>query len=173
MEKKIGRVYWITGLSGAGKTTIGTLLYERIRDFKPNVFRLDGDIGRWAYNDTTDYSYEARKDCAFRHARVCKMISDQGIDVVCCTISMFRDVRAWNRENIPGYVEIFLDVPMEVLMKRNQKDLYQKVTKGQEKNVAGLDLKVELPDNPDIVVCNDGSRSPQDVVDDLCGRILE
>ena len=115
-----GTVYWITGLSGAGKTTLGMLLYDMMRAKKPNVFRLDGDIARWAYNDVTDFSIEARRECAFRHARVCKMIADQGIDVICCTISLFHDVQAWNKENLARYVEIFLDVPMDILMQRNQ-----------------------------------------------------
>ena len=53
-----GKLYWITGLSGAGKTTIGTRLFERLCEAKSNVFRLDGDVGRWAYNDKVGYSRE-------------------------------------------------------------------------------------------------------------------
>ena len=77
-----GKVYWITGLSGAGKTTIGTRLFERLREEKPNAFRLDGDVGHWAYNGKVGYSSEERLDGAYSNARVCKMIVDQGIDVV-------------------------------------------------------------------------------------------
>ncbi|MBQ7497902.1 MAG: adenylyl-sulfate kinase [Selenomonas sp.] len=53
-----GKVYWIAGLSGAGKTTIGTRLFERLREEKPHVFRLDGDVGNWAYNDKVGYNHE-------------------------------------------------------------------------------------------------------------------
>ena len=163
-----GTVYWITGLSGAGKTTIGTLLFERLRECKPNVFRLDGDIGRIAYNDRIGYSKEERKEGAFRNSRVCKMIADQGIDVVCCTVSMYDDVRKWNRENFTYYHEIFLDVPMDILIKRDQKGLYSGVKSGKERDVVGVDQEVELPKNPDLIIINDGSKTPQEVVDEIC-----
>lgn len=163
MEIAAGTVYWITGLSGAGKTTLGQMVYETLRAKKPNVFRLDGDIARWAYNDVTDFSLAARRECAFRHARVCKMIADQGIDVVCCTISMFDDVRAWNRENFAQYMEIFLDVPMEVLIARNKKGMYSQASEGKMKNVMGIDQKLELPRQPDVHFINEGTEPLQEV----------
>lgn len=170
MEKH-GTVYWITGLSGAGKTTIGTLLYERIRSTKPNVFRLDGDIGRWAYNDAVGYTKEDREIGAYRNSRVCKMLADQGIDVVCCTISMFDGVRAWNRAHLDFYREIYLEVPLEVLVKRDQKGLYSKVRQGHAKDVVGMDLQLELPKFPDARVCNDGTRTPQEVLQEILRQL--
>ena len=164
-----GKVYWITGLSGAGKTTIGTRLFERLREAKPNVFRLDGDVGRWAYNDKVGYSREERLDGAYRNARVCKMIADQGIDVVCCTISMYDEVRAWNRENMENYKEVYLEVPLEVLIKRDQKGHYTSVRKGAVKDGVGMDLKLEFPKHPDVRVTNDGTLTPDEVV----AKILE
>lgn len=167
-----GTVYWITGLSGAGKTTMGTLLYQLMRREKPNVFRLDGDIARWAYNDVTDFSIEARRACAFRHARVSKMIADQGIDVICCTVSLFHEVQAWNRDHFSRYVEIFLDVPMDILERRNQNGMYQKVKAGEMKNVMGVDQEVEFPLRPDIHFVNDGRLSPKEAVQWLYQEIL-
>lgn len=164
-----GKVYWLTGLSGAGKTTIGTCLFERLREAKPNVFHLDGDVGRWAYNDKVGYSREERLDGAYRNARVCKMIADQGIDVVCCTISMYDEVRAWNRENMENYKEVYLEVPIEVLIRRDQKGLYTSVQKGSVKDVVGMDLKLEFPKHPDVRIVNDGSLTPDEVV----AKILE
>ena len=163
---KQGTVYWLTGLSGAGKTTIGYLFYNKIYEQKKKIFRLDGDIARWPYNDVTDYSIEARRECAFRHARVCKMLADQGIDVICCTISMFKDVRKWNSENLENYVEIFLDAPMDILYQRNQKGLYEK-----GKDVMGVDQKMELPDKPDIYILNDGSETPENIAEILFAQI--
>ena len=171
INNESGTVYWITGLSGAGKTTIGTHLYNEIRKIKPNVFILDGDIGRITYNDKIGYSREEREEGAYRNSRVCKMISDQGIDVVCCTVSMFNGVREWNRENISNYKEIFLNVPMEVLIDRDQKGLYSKVKSGEGKDVVGLDQEVEFPTNPDLIVINDGSILPQDIVNDIINKL--
>ncbi len=170
MERKMdqvkqGCVWWITGLSGAGKTTIGKILYARLKEKKPNVFRLDGDIGRLAYNDKIGYSREERKEGAYRNGRVCKMIADQGIDVVCCTVSMFDDVRKWNRENLVNYREIFLDVPMEILVERDQKGLYSGTKSGKTHDVVGVDQYVEFPKEPDLIINNDGSKSPDEVVD--------
>ena len=169
MDNKItsGHVWWITGLSGAGKTTIGTLLFDKFREEKPNVFRLDGDIGRIAYNDKIGYTWEERKEGAFRNSRVCKMIADQGIDVICCTVSMYDEVRQWNRDNLKYYHEIYLDVPMDVLMKRDQKGLYSGAKGGKTKDVVGVNQKVELPKFPDLSIINDGSKSPEEVVTEI------
>lgn len=151
-----GIVYWITGLSGAGKTTLGKLLYDRIYQDKKNVFRLDGDIGRKAYLDNIGYTKEDRKKAAYRHSSVSKMIADQGIDVICCTVSMFDEVRQWNRKNFDKYIEIYLDVPMAVLIQRDQKGLYSKVKNGKTQDVVGMDLRLEFPKTPDIRLVNDG-----------------
>lgn len=168
-----GTVYWITGLAGAGKTTIGTLLYNKLRDDKSNVVMLDGDIARWAYNDTIGYSSKDREQGAYRNARVCKMIADQGVDVVCCTVSMFEGVRAWNREHLEKYREIFLDVPLEVLKRRDQKGLYSKQVRGEEKDVVGMDLSLEMPHSPDVRIVNDGSCSPQQVLALIWNMIMQ
>ncbi len=98
---------------------------------------------------------------------------EQGIQVICCTISMFDKVREWNRQNIQNYTEIYVKVPLEVLKKRNQKGLYQGAAEGQAGNVVGMDLALELPANPDIVLENDGARSPEELCGELLGRIGE
>lgn len=160
-----GFLYWITGLAGAGKTTIGTILRDTIRQHKPNVFLLDGDIARWAYNDSAGYTKQEREAVAYRHARVCKMIADQDIDVICCTVSMFDGVRQWNRDNFSNYREIFIDVPLDVLIKRDKKGLYSQAQSGNDNNVVGVNLQLELPKTPHLKILNDGSQSPQEIVE--------
>lgn len=155
----MGKVYWITGLSGAGKTTIGTKLFNYLREKKDNVVLLDGDILRGVFQ-IYDYSSEGRKSLAFQYSRLCRMLSKQGIDVVICTIAMYEDVRIWNRKNIDGYVEIYLEVSMDELIRRDQKGLYTKAAKNEEENVAGVNMQVELPQNPDICIQNYGEISP-------------
>ena len=165
MEK--GTLYWLTGLAGAGKTTLGALLCDEIRRRKPNVFLLDGDVARWAFNDQNGYTREDRETIAYRNGRVCKMLTDQNIDVVCCTISMFDGVREWNRKNIVNYREIFVDVPPEVLHARDKKKLYSQVRDGKTKNVAGIDVQVEFPKSPDLKIVNDGSAAPIEVLQQI------
>ena len=101
-----GIVYWLTGLSGAGKTTIGEHFFQMLRKQKENVIFLDGDVLREVFGNDLGYSKQDRFQCAMRYSRLCKLLSEQGQDVVLCTISMFRKVRDWNRQNINKYKEI-------------------------------------------------------------------
>ncbi len=157
-------VFWITGLSGAGKTTIGRLFFEKFKKEHDKTVLFDGDELRKAVASDLGYSEEARRECAMRYSRLCKLLADQGINVIICTISMFHSVRAWNRENIPDYKEIYVRVPMEVLVKRDQKGLYSGNTNETDKNVVGITFEFEEPISPDIIVDNDGSKEPEEIV---------
>lgn len=95
-----GTVYFFTGLSGAGKTTIGGLFHQRLKATKPNVVLLDGDKIRISFGEDVGYSHAERLRWAGRIFRVCKLLSNQGVDVVVCSIAMYESVRRWNRENI-------------------------------------------------------------------------
>ncbi len=162
-----GVVYWITGLSGAGKTTIGNRLYYELKQENSNVVLLDGDILKNIVGEELGYSEEDRRKRAFRYAKICKTLADQNIIVICCTIAMYDDVREWNRKNNKAYIEVFLDVPMEVLIDRNQKGLYSQYQEKKITNVAGIDIQVEFPQNPDLVIKNDGSKSIKSCVDQI------
>ena len=157
-----GTVYFFTGLSGAGKTTIGGLFHRRLKATKPNVVLLDGDEIRVAFGEDVGYTQDERLRWAGRIFRVCRLLSGQGIDVVVCSIAMYDSVRRWNRENIPNYKEIYIKVSRDTLLQRNQKGLY---TAG--KNVVGIDLPFEEPQSPDLVVPNDGGRTPLELVEEL------
>jgi adenylylsulfate kinase len=161
MESK-GTVYFFTGLSGAGKTTLGVLFYQHLKEAKPNVVLLDGDQTRPVFNEDSGYSDEDRRRGAKRTFRVAKLLADQGIDVVVCSMCLYHEVRAWNRENIENYCEIYVRVTAETLLKRNKKGLY---TSG--KNVVGIDLPFEEPVSPDVVLCNDGRETPEAMVAQL------
>ena len=154
-----GTVFWITGLSGAGKTTVGRKLYELIKSKKKNVVMLDGDALRTAISSDLGYSNEDRRESAGRNAKLCKLLADQGIDVVCCTISMFEEVRRWNRENNEKYFEVYLKVPMEVLKQRNQKNLYVDA----QDALVGLGVNMEEPEHPDFTIESDGPNSPDEI----------
>lgn len=165
MEK--GVLYWITGLSGAGKTTIGTKLYYEMRKACPSLVILDGDILKKLVGDSLGYSRKERLKRANYYSEMCKILTDQGISVIICTIAMYDSVREWNRRNIEKYVEVYLKVDREVLIKRDKKGLYSGQKSGKISEIAGLDIDVEYPKTPDIVIENDGSFSVRECVEKI------
>ena len=168
MEKK-GTVYFFTGLAGAGKTTIGGLFYQRLKECSPEAVFLDGDQTRLAAGDSSAdgtvlfeerYTTEARKRGAFDTFRYVRNLSDQGKDVVICSIAMYTEVRSWNRENIENYRDIYMKVSRETLYRRDQKKLYS----SGAKNVVGVDLPYDEPRHSSIEVQNDGQETPEEIV---------
>lgn len=154
------KVYWLTGLSGAGKTTIGRLWYERLKGLGETAVFLDGDELRQVFGDDLGFTESDRRKSAMRNARLCALLARQGLTVVCCTISMFDAVREWNRENIPGYFEVYVKTSMETLRKRDQKGLYSQ----GDRDVAGVHFRVEEPKCPDLILENDGEKTPEEQV---------
>ncbi len=164
-----GTVFWITGLSGAGKTTVGNAVFKKLKQKKDNVVMLDGDALRKAISSDLGYSSEDRHESARRNIRLCKLLADQEIDVVCCTICMFEDIRQWNRANNERYFEVYLKTPMGILQERNQKSLY---TDSKDK-VVGIGIGMEEPKHPDVVFVNDGTCTPDDIADKIILRAKE
>ena len=168
-----GTVYFFTGLAGAGKTTVGSLFYERLKEKSPRAVLLDGDQLRGAAGDfclktgavlkEDRYTTEARRSGAYKTFERCRDMAAQGVDVVVCSISMYADVRRWNRENLEKYREIYIKVSRETLYKRDQKKLYS----SGAKNVVGVDLPYDEPETPDAVVQNDGQETPEAIVERL------
>ena len=148
-----GTVIWITGLSGSGKTTVATYLHTLLKQQDKHFIILDGDKLREIFG-TTGYSTKDRYNQAFRYSKLCQALSSQGTNIICSTIALFHDVHLWNRQNIPNYLEVFLDVPMKTLMQRDQKSLYSKSQTGEASNVVGIDIKAEIPKYPNLVINN-------------------
>jgi len=172
MNVNKGTLYWITGLSGSGKTTIAQIIYEHFKLKYSNLIFLDGDILRKALGfERSSYDKESRKKIAMQYARLSKVFTDQGINVVFATISMFDDIRDWNRANINQYIEIYIKVPFSKILEKDKNQLFSKAFKKEEKNVVGVDITIEEPKNPDIVLLNDMKLSVNDVANDLIKKI--
>ncbi len=158
-----GHVFWITGLSGAGKTTTARDLAERLRRRQRNVIVLDGDELRRVYGDGLEFTVAHRHTLAFRHARLCQLLASQGFDVVCATISLFHDCHAWCRQNLKHYHEIYLRVTMAELVRRDARGLYQRASTGEQHDLVGVDIPVEEPISPHLIIDNDGRLTADDV----------
>ena len=168
-----GTVYWITGLSGAGKTTIGNMFSTRLRKESSSVIYLDGDVLREVFDKEYSHTPDERRALAMQYARLCRILADQGTNIVCSTISMFHEIHEWNRNNIERYVEIYLKVPMDVLITRDQKSLYSRALNAKVANVIGIDVDAEEPKFPDITLVNDGKSTPDSIVSDLWSQLLK
>lgn len=161
-----GRVYWITGLPGSGKTTLGMALYYKLKETHDNVLILDGDILKEFVSDTVGYSPDDRIQRARKYSNICKILSDQGIWVVICTVAMFDEIRDWNRKNINGYIEIYLDVNREILERRNKKGLFSDANQS-----ADWWLNYQLPKCPDVRLYS--NQIDLDCVNDVVERVVQ
>lgn len=166
-----GKVIWITGLSGAGKTTVARQVVEHLRTQKKNVIFLDGDELREVFGATShnekNHGREGRINLALQYSRLCGVLAYQGFTVVIATISLFREVHDWNRRNLPGYFEVYLKVPLEELRRRDPKGIYRKHQAGELKHVAGLDLDVDEPEKPDILAEYSPKQTTTVVIDQI------
>jgi len=169
-------IVWITGLAGAGKTSLARMLTLALRAQGRAVVLLDGDDLREilgaAAGDKAAYTRSGRIALAMRYARLAQVLREQGLLVVVATISLFRDVLRWNRENLPDYFEVYLDVPMSELRRRDQKALYSGFDRGEHTDIAGLDIAIDTPDNPDWAPSFDPARDVGSLADELLSRML-
>ena len=173
-ENILPSVYWITGLSGAGKTTLSKAFYKLLKSKNLPVILLDGDDLREIFGRASisfdNHNREARIELAMKYSRLCKLLSSQGFIVIIATISLFHEVHTWNRSNIPKYFEVYLNIPIDELRKRDPKNIYKRFDKGELKFVAGLDLTVDKPNNADWVVDFERISSPNSLANELLIR---
>lgn len=152
----MARVIWITGLSGAGKTTLACEVVRQLRLAGESVVRLDGDELRDVFCATAEsaknHGLDGRRALAFQYARLCRVIACQEVTVVIATISLFKELHTWNRENLPGYFEVYLKVPLEELRRRDPKGIYRRFEAGEITDVAGLDLPADEPESADMLI---------------------
>lgn len=139
-----GQLIWITGFSGVGKTTIATNLYGKLKQKAKNWVLIDGDCVRQLCNHDLGYSTEDRLKNAKRISNLCKMLTDQGINVIAATISMFSEIYEFNAQNIGNYKLVLISTDFEKIKTRDSKGLYKNKT-DKNHNLVGLNQKYDLP----------------------------
>src|SRR5690606_19060836 len=163
------KVLWFTGLSGAGKWTIATQVERRLYARGCNTFLLDADNVRHGLNRDLGFTDEDRVENIRRVAEVARLMADAGLIVLVSFISPFRAERRMARERFaPGeFIEVFVDVPLEVAEARDVKGLYRKARSGQIPNFPGIDSPYEAPESPEVHL--DAASTPPEA---LVARVL-
>lgn len=161
-----GYVVWMTGLSGAGKTTIALILVEELMNRGLRVERLDGDVVRQSLTRDLGFTAEDRKKNIERVTFVAKLLSRNGVGAVCSFISPYQAVRDEVRANTTNFLEVFVDAPLDVVIERDVKGMYKKAIAGEIPNFTGISDPFEAPQNPDIHLRTDQSTAEE------CAQII-
>jgi len=145
-------VLWLTGLSGAGKSTIANHIEKRLAAAGRHTYLLDGDNVRHGLNKDLGFTAQDRVENIRRVAEVARLMVDAGLIVLVSFISPFRSERRMARELFaPGeFFEVFVDTPLAEAERRDVKGLYRKARRGELKNFTGIDSPYETPENPEI-----------------------
>ena len=170
------KVIWMTGLSGAGKTTIAKLLEVKLSSLGFLCYVLDGDIIRSGINNNLSFTESDRVENIRRIAEVSKLFIDCGIITINCFISPTDAIREMARKIIgpDNFIEVYINAPFEVCEKRDVKGLYSKARKGEIKNFTGIDSPFDAPSHPDIVLQTDimdADESVQQLLDYILPKI--
>lgn len=167
-----GAVVWLTGLSGAGKSTIARALEAELFGRGMHTYVLDGDNIRHGLNSNLGFSPEDRVENIRRVSEVAKLLADAGTVAITAFISPYRmdrqRARAIALEAHAEFIEVFVDAPLEVCEQRDPKHLYKKARAGEIKEFTGIDAPYEAPDNAEINV-----RTDQQTVEQSVAAILE
>jgi adenylylsulfate kinase len=138
---------------------------------------LDGDELREVFGavaaNTQNHGREGRLALAMQYAHLCRILAKQGLTVVISTISLFRELHAWNRSNLPGYFEVYLKVPIDELRRRDPKGIYRRFDAGELVHVAGLDLNIDEPEAADWIAEFEPGRSVVTLANILFNRLNE
>jgi adenylylsulfate kinase len=162
-----GFCIWLTGLSGAGKTTIGVALERELKARGLYIERLDGDTVREGLTRDLGFSKEDRDKNIERVAFVTKLLSRNGVGVVASFISPYRDARQNVRQQATNFVEVYVNAPLEVCAQRDVKGLYAKAMAGEIQGFTGVNDPYEAPESPEIVVYTD-----QETLDESVDKII-
>jgi bifunctional enzyme CysN/CysC len=159
-------VFWFTGLSGSGKSTIANLLEKKLHASGRHTYVLDGDNIRHGLNRDLGFTDEDRVENIRRVAEVARLMADAGLIVIVSFISPFRAERRMARELMGEgeFVEVFVDTPFEECARRDPKGLYKRALSGALKNFTGVDSPYEVPENPEVHLRPLG-RSPEEMAE--------
>ena len=162
-------VIWITGISGAGKSTICEAIIRMAKPYISEMVWLDGDVVREIFDDNLGHTEPDRVRQIKRIQRLAKELDSQGMVVLVAALYANPNLLKWNRVNFENYTEVYLDAPLDFVCKRDPKGLYAKLRIGEVKHVVGVDIPWHAPENPTLTIQMTDAESP----DSISRRIVE
>lgn len=170
--KQSAKVFWLTGLSGSGKTTIAKVIERKLHDKGFLAQLLDGDNIRAGINNNLGFSNKDRQENIRRIAEVSKLFNNCGIITINCFVSPTKEIREQARAIIgkDNFVEIFIDTPLEICEARDTKGLYGKARKGEIKDFTGISAPFEAPESA--IIIKTENKSIEDSANELLDFIL-
>lgn len=145
-------VVWLTGLSGAGKSTIADAMVRIIKPHLPSLVWIDGDVIRDLFGAGLGFDEQARKMQIGRLQRLAHFLARQDIPVIVSALYAHPDLMQWNRDHLAGYFEVYVNTPLATVISRDTKGLYSNAIKGGMPNMVGIDIPWHEPINSDLVV---------------------
>ena len=167
-----GFTLWFTGLSGAGKSTVSEIIVRRLRAHGAKVEVLDGDVVRTHLSKGLGFSKEDRDINIRRIGFVCEMLSRNGVIAVAAAISPYREVRDEIRAKIENFVEVYVHCPLEVLVQRDVKGLYQKALNGEIPQFTGVSDPYEPPLHPEVAI-DSSKETPEESAEKVWSKLEE
>ena len=163
-EMNKGFTVWLTGVSGAGKSTTAHALEQRLRATGVPVEVLDGDVVRTHLSKGLGFSKEDRDENIRRIGFVCALLSRNGVVAIAAAISPYREAREEVRRAIGDFIEVYVSCPLDVLVARDPKGLYRKALAGELPHFTGVSDPYEAPLHPDVEI-DSSHGTPEDNVD--------
>jgi adenylylsulfate kinase len=169
LNKKKGILFWITGLSGSGKTTIAKKISKKITRLYGPTLEISGDEFREAFkiNKSSDFSHKSRLNNLWKYHEFCKLVTDKKINLIFSIMGLYNKARNWNRKNIENYIEIYIETDIKKIMKQKKKENHLL----KKKNIVGYDIKAELPKKPHIKIVNNFNKNLEKISEELLVKI--
>jgi adenylylsulfate kinase len=167
-NQKSGFTCWLTGLSGAGKTTLAIALSNRLYSLNTAHEVLDGDVIRTNLSKGLGFSKEDRDTNVLRVGFVCDLLNKHGINTIVSLISPYQETREKLRQTLPGFIEIYVSCPLDICIQRDPKGLYKKALAGEIQEFTGISSPYEAPSNPDLILKTD-----QETIEASINKVLK
>lgn len=165
-----GFTVWFTGITGSGKSTLAAMLKDHLTNLGRSCEVLDSGRIRQDLNRSLGFSREEIETNLKRIAYECKMLNRNGVIAIAAAVSPYRDTRGTIREDIGRFIEVYCRCPMEVLLRRDERDLFGRAQRGEIQHVAGINAPYEEPIKPEVLL-NTDTDPPESSIRTIVGTL--